>query len=196
MDALAAAADAAAKASMEEEEMEEEEINKALDEEAPERQFLTESCFGSRGFARVYDEQTGSLKLLQVKSSCAAQECCMYRDTIISIYSRCEACGYACHFSCTKELVPPLPSLVKNRICKGCVAATCDAAQTSATKADSSSDKLARFVSLDLKSVPLELVSMKKYVEIHQQFKDGLWDAIEDDDEDDEDEDDEDEGTY
>jgi hypothetical protein len=187
--AAAAAAAAAAKASMEEEEMA---------SEAPERQFLTKSCFGSRGFARVYDEQTGSLKLLQVKSSCAAQECCMYRDTIISIYSRCEACGYACHFSCTKELVPPLPSLVKNRICKGCVAATCDAAQTSATKADSSSDKLARFVSLDLKSVPLELVSMKKYVEIHQQFKDGLWDAIEDDDEDDEDEDedDEDEGTY
>jgi hypothetical protein len=82
-----------------------------------------------------------------------------------------------------KELVPPLPSLVKNCICKGCIAVTCDAGHTSLEKANSSSVALARFLSLDLRSVPLELVSRKKYNKIHQQFQDGLLDAIEEDEE-------------
>jgi hypothetical protein len=198
MDALAAAADAAARASMEEEEMETEEEEIEMEEG---QHFLTKSFFGSMGFARIYNEQTGALKLLQVKSSCAAQQCCTYSGIVLSNRNRCEACGYACHHSCTKELVPPLPSLVKNRICKGCVAVTCDAGQTSLKKADSSSVALARFLSLDLKSVPLELMSRKKYEEIHQQFEDGLLDAIEEDEEEDdedyeEEEDDDDEGTY
>jgi hypothetical protein len=189
MDALAAAADAAAAAAVEEEllqQQENDEKSEVIDAETPN--------FDSRGFARF--KASDKWVLAQVKTHCCANEHCSVEGVPLSQHLRCECCGYACHRSCQKNLVPTFTELKSNRICIGCVKALAllPASIRSGTRCkdvDSNDAKLTQFIQLKLRQMPLELMSQTKFNKLHQEYDDGLMDedATETEDEDDDDDD-------
>jgi hypothetical protein len=179
MDALAAAADAAAMAAVEEELLEQQEQFGA---EVP----LTSTFFDDTGFGRINASE--GITLVQLKSKCAANDCCRMVSVPLSNLIRCDACGYSSHRSCQRTLSPELPELRYNRVCNGCVVALGllpeKLGDTSRSSAVSSHDSdLKAFVNLQLRDAQLQLVTRNKYNEFLQDFDDGAYDDVLDEDE-------------
>jgi hypothetical protein len=177
MDALADAADGAAAAAVEEELL--------LQQERMHERAALKSFFSDKGFARTNDG--GEIKLLQSRTDCCALHCCKLKDVPLSSLLRCDLCGYCSHSSCQKNLSPPVPELVKNRVCNVCIEALGLPTSSDNIRCVSINEKAMKFVDLELRNCPLELLSKKATIALKAQFDDGFYDEIEEEEDDDDD---------
>jgi hypothetical protein len=181
MDALAAAADAAAAAAVEEEMMRQQKRNVDVDVDEDAWFDVTKTSFDERGFARI---SHNGLRLVQVKQCCCAIDDCVMQGSPVSASIRCETCGFSSHHSCQKNLSPKIPWLKMNRICNGCVKAigllpTTIFPRSRSSTVDSNDADLMLFLKLNFRELDLEFVSKKQFNKYHQDYQDGLYDTME-----------------
>jgi hypothetical protein len=190
MEALATAAQEAAKASYDEsEEMEEEKedennqneefvqvndvediVENEDDDDLPKAEVVVD--YEVNEFCLTLWNQS---KLLQVKNTCCANSFCLMKAVSVPLSqegSRCAACGFASHLSCRLQLKDN-----DHKVCRSCGKTD----RTGRRIEIEISDELQEEMLKDKRNMKLEFVSKKQFNEIIMEYEDGLYD--EDDEE-------------
>jgi hypothetical protein len=150
-------------------------IQKALDNELvkeDEKYELPEIYFDEDGMSAHING-----KFIQIKCCCSKHLCNM-KEIPINVHLRCDSCGFCCHRSCQVKLNPPIDGLRFNQICEAC-AQKFGLHVTNRKEVLSLDNDFLNLVSLNLRDMPVEIVSQKTLDDLKHAHKDGLDDDIE-----------------